>query len=101
MPYGKEIALEPNRAAQIVVDQRLHEELRLCPANHAGCPVWQVARVRPRGHRAVLCLAPPRGWDDQDHPAEAHCPGNRLALPQRAEKGVEGIKGSSTAVEQS
>ena len=54
-------------------------------------PYAQVARVRPRGHAALLRPAPARGRDDQVEPAEAHRPGHRLAVPQRAEEGAEGM----------
>ena len=74
--------------------QGLHDAATTMPSRRMqGDPLRPVARVRPRGHRALLRPAPPRGRDDQEQPPEAHRPGHRLALPQRAEEGVEGIEG--------
>src|SRR5262252_6432094 len=51
-----------------------------------------MAGARPRGHCALLRAAPARGRDDQVEPAEDHRPGHRLALPQRAQEGAEGMR---------
>src|SRR5438093_883238 len=50
-----------------------------------------MASVRPRRHAAVLCSAPARGWNGQVRPQQAHRPGHRLAVPERAEEGDEGM----------
>src|SRR6266446_5752525 len=50
-----------------------------------------MASVRPRRHAAVLCSAPARGWNGQVRPQQAHRPGHRLAVPQRAEEGAQGM----------
>src|SRR5438552_13989690 len=51
-----------------------------------------MAAVRPRRHDPLLRPAPPRSGDDQVHAAEDHRPGHRLAVSERAEEGVEGMK---------
>ncbi len=43
-------------------------------------PYGKVARVRSRGHAAVLRVAPARGRDDQVQSAEAPRPGDRLGV---------------------
>ena len=48
--------------------QGLHAALRLRAADDAGNPLRQVARVRSRGHGALLCAAPARGRHDQATP---------------------------------
>src|SRR5262249_6602453 len=71
------------------------------PVRVAGAqrdPVRQVARVRPRGHGALLRASPPRGRHDQVDPPEDHRPGDRLALPERAEEGAERMIGRRTFV---
>src|SRR3972149_1345301 len=50
-----------------------------------------MARVRPGGRGTLLCPASARGGDDQVEPPEDHRPGDRLALPQRAQEGAEGL----------
>ena len=84
-------ALEPEQSAQVHCGQGLRQALRLCPPGHEGYPLWPVARVQPRGHPALLRPAPARGRDDQEQPAEDHCPGHRLALLQRDQEGDEGV----------
>ena len=81
-------ALEPERRP-VRRGQGLREELRLRAPDHAGGPLRQVARVRPRGYGPLLRAPPPRGRHDPVEPAEAHRPGDRLALPQRAEEGAK------------
>src|SRR5438128_12644981 len=74
--------------------------LRLRAANNARCDLWQVASVRPRGHRPLLLAPPARGGTDQVEPSEDHRPRHRLAVPQRAEEGVEGIVSTAAWVHQ-
>ena len=76
--------------------QGLHATLRLCPPGHQGAPLRPVARVQPRGHHTLLRPAPARGRDAQVEPPEAHRPGHRLALLQRAEEGDETISNAKT-----
>src|SRR4029453_18254300 len=91
-PDGSEhLRARAGTCCPIAGEQGARAALRLRAPSHEGCPVWQVARVRPPGHRTFLCLAPPFGRDAQEHPAEAHRPGDRLALPQRAQEGAEGV----------
>ena len=52
----------------------------------------QVARLRPRGHAAVLRVAAARGGHDQVEPAEDHRRRHGLALPRRAEARAEDVR---------
>ena len=54
-------------------------------------PLRPVARVRPGGYAPLLRPAPPRGGDDQGQSAEDPRAGHRLAIPERAEEGAEGM----------
>ena len=71
--------------------QGLRSALRLRPAGPAGCLVREVARVQPRGYSAFPSPPPPRARNDQDESAEARGPGDRLALPQRAQAGAQRV----------
>src|SRR5213593_1631770 len=66
--------------------------IRVRSSDPAGSPVSKMARVRSGRHYSLLRLAPARGRDDQVESAEDHRPGHRLALPQRAQEGVEDVK---------
>ena len=68
-----------------------HVELRLRAGRHEDHPVREVARVQPGRHGAFLCAPAPGGRDDQGEPPEDHRPGHRLAVPQRAQAGAEGV----------
>jgi NitT/TauT family transport system substrate-binding protein len=57
MPYGKETALEPNRAAQIVVDQGFTKSYDYALQTMQDVPYGRWREYDPEGHRAVLCLA--------------------------------------------
>src|SRR5439155_19852737 len=72
-------------------DRRPRLPIRVRVPDNEGDSVRPLARVRPRGHRALLRPAPPRSGDDQVHAAEDHRPGHRLAVSERAEEGVEGM----------
>src|SRR5271166_1496678 len=50
-----------------------------------------MARVRRRGHSAVLCASASRSRPDQINPPEDHCRQHGLALPRRAQARAEGV----------
>src|SRR6185436_9359072 len=69
--------------------RRIYAAIRLCAAGSEGNPVHEMARLRSRGHHALLFAATGRGRDDQVEPAEDHLAGDRLALLARAQEGAE------------
>src|SRR5580704_246753 len=48
-------------------------------------PLWQVARLRSRGHAPLLCAAPARSRNDQAESGQDHRRGGRLAVLARGE----------------
>ncbi len=85
-------ALEPERAARLLVDKGFTTQLRLCPSDNERNPLRQVAGVRSRGQRALLLSPPPRGGHDQVEPAEDYRPGHGLAVFEGTEERVESVK---------
>ena len=75
-------AAEPESAAQRLVDGGFTERYDYALQTLTELPYDQLARVRPRGHDAVLRAAPPRGRHDQVEPERAHRRRHRLALPR-------------------
>src|SRR5207244_11286284 len=69
---------------------------RLWAAGHERDSLPQVARVRRRGYGALLFAPSPRGGPPQSRPQEDHRAGHRLAFPQRAPEGVEGMNSRRT-----
>jgi hypothetical protein len=65
--------------------------LRLRTADYEGYPVRQMARVRPRGYRAVLRPAYEGGRHDQVEPTEDYGTRNRMAVSERTEEGTKGM----------
>src|ERR1700752_1395128 len=55
-----------------------------------------MARIRPRGHDPLLCLAPARSRLHQIEPAEDHRRRHRLALLERAQTRAEGVTHKTT-----
>ncbi len=84
-------AAEPDRTARLLADKGYVSRYDLALQFLKDRPLRAVARLLARGHTTLLRPAPARGWDDQVEPAEAHRPGRRLAVPQRAEERAEGI----------
>src|SRR5204862_4293533 len=70
---------------------RLHAELRVCAAGGEGAALRALARFQHRRLGALHRAAPAGGRlhqvQSEDNPRQRH----RLALPERAEKGVEGM----------
>ncbi len=81
-------AVEPERP-RIARRQGYRHELRLRAPGDEGTPLRPVARVRSRGHRALLRAPYARGRDDQVEPAENYRAGHRLAIPTGAEERAE------------
>src|SRR5205809_5747304 len=84
-------AAQPERGRAVHRRGGRGEELRLRSPGHQGIAVRQVARVRPGGHVALLRAPPEGGGNDQEQSTKNHHPECGLALPQRAEEGVEGM----------
>ena len=71
--------------------QGLHDESRVHQPDPPECHIHEVADGQPRGDAPLLRAAAPRRRHDQGHSAKDPRPGHRLAVPERAEEGVEGI----------
>ena len=63
-------AAEPERAAQQLVDRGFTARYDYALQTLTELPYDQLARVRSRGHDAVLCAAPARGRHDQVQPQQ-------------------------------
>ena len=67
-------AADPEGAARRLVDGGFTTAVRLCAADADRPPVRPLARVRSRGHAAVLCAAPARGGHDHSPPPTRSSP---------------------------
>ena len=81
-------ALEPEHAAQRIADRGYNYAYAL--QGLQDIPTASGGNMRRRT-RSASRPAPTRGRDDQVDPAADYSPGDRLALPHRAEEGVEGV----------
>jgi hypothetical protein len=70
---------------------RIHQALRLRSPDAEGHPLQPVAGLPSGRYLPLLRPAPPRGRNHQGEPQQADRPGGRLAVPQRAEEGTEGV----------
>jgi hypothetical protein len=86
-------ALEPERAAGFLVDKGYTLNYSYALQTMQELPYGKWREYDPGGYGPLLRPAPARGRDAQKQPPEAHRPRHRLALPQRAEEGAEGIMG--------
>jgi NitT/TauT family transport system substrate-binding protein len=88
----------PERAARFLVDKGYTNNYDYARETMQDVVYGQWREYDPGGHGALLCATPAGGRDDHEHPAEAHCPGHRLALPHRAEAGAEGLSAPRSVV---
>ena len=82
---------EPEIIARRIVDGGFTENYDYRTADPERHPLRQMARIRCRGHGAVLRAAPARGRHDQVRPEEDNRQGHRLALPQGSQTRAEGV----------
>ena len=84
--------LEPERAAHALVDKGFARQYEYARQLMQDLPYGRWRDYNPEDTVRFYALRLHEAGMIKSSPAEAHRPGDRLALPQRAEEGVEGIK---------
>ncbi len=83
----------PERAARFLVDKGYTTSYDYARQTMQDVVYGRWREYDPGGHRALLCVAPAGGGDDQEYASDDHREGHRLAVPHRAEARAEGIAG--------